>query len=180
MERVRGEFATAASQAIDAGFDALELNLAHGYLLASFLSPLSNRREDAYGGTLEQRLAFPLSVVSAVRRVWGKRPLSARISAVDWAPRGNRIEDGVEVTKALAADCDLVHVDAGQTTAGARPEYGRSYLMSFADRIRSEAEVNTLVGGYVTTSDEINTAVGAGRADLCVFDARALAREVGV
>ena len=180
MERVRGEFATAAGQAIDAGFDALELNLAHGYLLASFLSPLSNRREDAYGGTLEQRLAFPLSVVSAVRRVWGARPLSARISAVDWAPRGNRIEDGVEVAKALAADCDLVHVDAGQTTAGARPEYRRSYLMSFADRIRSEAEVNTLVGGYVTTSDEINTAVGAGRADLCVFDARALAREVGV
>jgi anthraniloyl-CoA monooxygenase len=180
MERIRGEFVTAAGQAIEAGFDALELNLAHGYLLASFLSPLSNRREDSYGGSVEQRLAFPLSVIKAVRGGWGTRPLSARISVVDWAPRGNRIEDGVEVATALGAECNLIHVDAGQTTAGARPEYRRSYLMAFADRIRSETGVNTLVGGYVTTSDEINTAIGAGRADLCLFDARALATGVGV
>jgi len=181
MERVRGEFAAAAGRAIEAGFDVLEINLAHGYLLGSFLSPLSNRREDEFGGSLEQRLAFPLSVLSAVREVWGAaRPLAARISAVDWAPHGNRIEDGVEVARAVGQECDLVHVAAGQSTADARPEYRRSYLMSFADRIRSEAGVTTLVGGYVTTSDEINTAVGAGRADLCLFDARALATDLGV
>ena len=180
MERIRGEFRAAAARALEAGFDALEVNLAHGYLLASFLSPLSNRREDEFGGSLEERLAFPLSVLVAVREAWGSAgPLSARISVVDWAPNGNRIEDGVEVARAIAGQCDLVHVAAGQTTANARPEYRRSYLMSFADRIRSETGVTTLVGGYVTTSDEINTAVGAGRADLCLFDARALALTVG-
>ncbi len=175
MERVIEEFATVAEGASRADFDALEVNLAQGYLPASFISPISNRREDTYGGELEQRLAFPLRVLHAVREAWGAaRPLVARISAADWAPRGARIEDGVEVARVVGEHSDLIHVVAGQARADCRPEYRRSYLTPLADRIRSEAAVTTLVGGYITPGDEINTAVGAGRADLCLFDPRAL------
>jgi anthraniloyl-CoA monooxygenase len=175
MERVRGEFAGAAVRAAGAGFDAVEVNLAHGYLLSSFLSPLSNRREDAFGGSLERRLAFPLEVLEAVRESWGPGPIVVRLSAVDWAPRGNGIEEGVEIARAVSPHCELVHVVAGQTTASTNPEYRRSFLTALAGRIRSETDVTTLVGGYITTGDEINTAVGAGRADVCLFEPRALA-----
>ncbi|HEY0447628.1 FAD-dependent monooxygenase [Actinophytocola sp.] len=167
MSRVRSDFVAAASRALAAGFDALELDLADGYLLASFLSPLTNRRSDEHG---TDRPRFPLSVVDAVRAVWPKL-LTVRLTATDWAPGGLTIEDGIEHARAMAAHgVDLVHVRAGQTTASARPEYRRGYLTTLSDRIRNEADVPTLVGGYLTTPDELNTIVAAGRADLCVFE----------
>ena len=169
MDRVRAEFVAAAERAATAGFDVLELDLADGYLLASFLSPLSNRRTDAYGA---DRLRFPLSVVDAVREVWpADRVLAARLTATDWARGGLGVEDGIEHALALAAHgVDLVHVRAGHSTAGSRPEYRRGYLTTLSDRIRNEAGVPTLVGGYLTTPDEVNTIVAAGRADLCLFE----------
>ncbi|MGH3876797.1 MAG: FAD-dependent monooxygenase [Actinophytocola sp.] len=169
MEQVRSEFVAAATQARSAGFDALELDLADGYLLASFLSPLTNRRTDAFG---TDRLRFPLSVVDAVRAAWpADRLLVARLTVTDWARGGLTVEDGIAHAGALAAHgVDLVHVRAGHTTASSRPEYRRGYLTTLSDRVRNEAGVPTLVGGYLTTPDEMNTIVAAGRADLCLFD----------
>jgi anthraniloyl-CoA monooxygenase len=176
MERTKAQFASAAGLAAEAGFDALELNFAHGYLLASFLSPLTNRRDDAYGGDLESRLAYPLEVFDAVRSVWPQRlPLAVRISATDWKRGGAGVEDAVVVVAALAErGCDLFHVVAGQTVADGQPEYRRSFLTALSDRIRSQAGVATIVGGYMTTGDEVNTAIGAGRADLCMLETRSL------
>jgi anthraniloyl-CoA monooxygenase len=172
LERVRAQFAAAAAHAAAAGFDALELDMAHGYLLAGFLSPLTNRRDDEYGGELEQRLRFPLEVLDAVRELWpADRLLAVRLSATDWTRRGSGLDEAVATARRLAAHgCGLIHVAAGQTlseTPGA--EYRRGFLTALGDHIRSEAGVPTLVGGYLTTADEINTAVGAGRADLCVL-----------
>jgi anthraniloyl-CoA monooxygenase len=169
MDRVRAEFVVAAERAAAAGFDVLELDLADGYLLASFLSPLSNRRTDVHG---TDRLRFPLSVVDGVRAVWpADRVLATRLTATDWARGGLTVEDGIEHARALAAHgVDLVHVRAGHSTAGSRPEYRRSYLTTLSDRIRNEAGIPTLVGGYLTTPDEVNTIVAAGRADLCLFE----------
>ncbi|MCT2587598.1 oxidoreductase [Actinophytocola gossypii] len=169
MDRVRADFVAAAERAAAAGFDVLELDLADGYLLASFLSPLSNRRGDGYGA---DRTRFPLSVVDAVRAVWpAERVLAARLTVTDWARGGLTVEDGIGHARALAEHgVDLVHVRAGHSTAGSRPEYRRGYLTTLSDRIRNEAGVPTLVGGYLTTQDEVNTVVAAGRADLCLFD----------
>ncbi|HEY7594014.1 MAG TPA: FAD-dependent monooxygenase [Actinophytocola sp.] len=169
MARVRDDFVAAATRAAAAGFDAVSLDLADGYLLASFLSPLSNRRDDEYGA---DPLRFPLSVVDAVRAVWpADRLLVVRLTVLDWARGGRTIEDGIEHARALAEHgVDLVHIRAGHTTAGSRPEYRRGYLTTLSDRVRNEAGVATLVGGYLTTADEVNTIVAAGRADLCVFE----------
>jgi anthraniloyl-CoA monooxygenase len=169
MDRVRAEFVAAAEQAASVGFDVLELDLADGYLLASFLSPLSNRRTDVHG---TERTRFPLSVVDAVRAVWpADRVLAARLTATDWAPGGLTVAEAVEHARAVAAHgVDLVHVRAGHSTAASRPEYRRGYLTALSDRIRTEAGVPTLVGGYLTTPDEVNTVLAAGRADLCLFD----------
>jgi anthraniloyl-CoA monooxygenase len=182
MERVRGQFAAAAERAARAGFDGLELDLAHGYLLAGFLSPLTNQRDDAYGGDLEGRLRFPLEVLDAVRERWpADRLLAARLSATDWAPRGSGLDEAVAVARRLAEHgCGLIGVVAGQTLAETRAEYRRGFLTPLGDRIRSEAGVPTLIGGYLTTADEINTAVGAGRADLCVLDDPGTAIRSGV
>lgn len=167
MARVRDEFTAAASRAIAAGFDALELDLADGHLLASFLSPLTNRRTDAYG---TEPARFPLSVVDAVRAVWPGL-LVARLTVADWARGGTTVEQGIAHARELAAHgVDLVHVRAGLTTATSRPEYRRGYLTTLSDRVRNEAGVPTLVGGYLTTPDEVNTVVAAGRADLCLFE----------
>lgn len=167
MARVRGEFVAAARRAGAAGFDALELDLADGYLLASFLSPLTNRRRDEFGA---DRARFPLSVVAAVRAQWPGL-FVARLTVTDWARGGLTVEDGIEHARALAAHgVDLVHVRAGHTTANSRPEYRRGYLTTLSDRVRNEAGVPTLVGGYLTTPDEVNTIVAAGRADLCLFE----------
>jgi anthraniloyl-CoA monooxygenase len=167
LARVRAEFATAAERAAAAGFDVLELDLADGYLLAGFLSPLTNRRTDEYG---TDRVRFPLAVLDDVRAAWPAL-LAVRLTITDWARGGLAVEDGITHARAVADHgADLVHVRAGLTTAIARPEYRRGFLTTLADRVRSAARVPVLVGGYLSTVDEINTIVGAGRADLCLFD----------
>jgi anthraniloyl-CoA monooxygenase len=172
MAAIRDAFAEAAARATTMGVDVLELNFAHGYLVASFLSRLSNRRDDAYGGALERRLRFPLSVLDAVRDVWpADAVLAVRLSVTDWAPGGVGVDEGIAIARAVAErGCDLVHTVAGQTVAGDRPEYRRGFLTALSDRVRAEAGVATLVGGYLTTPDELNTIIGAGRADLCILD----------
>jgi anthraniloyl-CoA monooxygenase len=142
--------------------DVLELDMAHGYLLGSYLSPLTNPEED--------RLRFPLQVLEAVRRA-RKGPLAVRLSVTDWHPRGNSVDDGIAIARAFReAGADLIHVEAGQTVHDDRPEYRRGFLTALSDRVRNEAGVPTLVGGYLTTLDEANTIVGAGRADLVLLD----------
>ncbi|HEX2110178.1 MAG TPA: FAD-dependent monooxygenase [Gaiellaceae bacterium] len=183
MVAVRADFAAASGRAAAMGVDVLELDFAHGYLLASFLSPLSNRRDDAYGGTLARRLRFPLSVLDAVRDVWPEDAvLAVRLSVTDWARGGLDVDDGIAVAQAMREHgCDLVHTVAGQTVAGDRPEYRRGFLTGLSDRVRAEARVPTLVGGYLTTPDEVNTIVASGRADLCILDLppSPLERELG-
>jgi anthraniloyl-CoA monooxygenase len=169
LDQVVEQFATAAWQAADADVDLLELDLAHGYLLAGFLSPLTNRRTDEYGGDPAARLRFPLIVVDAVRSAWPSgRPLSVCLTVDDWHRRGLTLDDGVRIAGTLAEHgVGLIRVSAGQTVAECRPDYRRGFLTRAADRVRSEAGVPTVVGGYLTTVDEANTIIGAGRADLC-------------
>jgi anthraniloyl-CoA monooxygenase len=178
MVRVKDDFVHAAQMAQDAGFDLLQLNMAHGYLLASFLSPLINQHSDEYGGDLEARLRYPLAVFDAVRAVWPEnKPLSVALSATDCVQGGSTVEDAVQIAKALKAHgCDIITVLAGQTTIDSEPAYGRGFLTPFSDRIRNEAGIPTMVGGYLTTSNEINTILAAGRADLCVLDSMHLER----
>ena len=175
MARVRDSFARSARMAAQAGFDLLELNFAQGYLPASFISPLSNRREDEYGGSLENRMKFPLEILDVVRAEWpDERPLAISLSVTDWAPGGLRVDEAVTAAKiAREHGCDLIHVQSGQTTLRARPVYGRMFLASYSDRIRNEAGVPTSVGGNITDRDEINTILAAGRADLCLLAQRA-------
>jgi anthraniloyl-CoA monooxygenase len=172
MDQVRDEFVRAARTAEDAGFDLLHLHFAHGYLLASFLSPLTNLRDDEYGGDLEQRMRFPLEVFDAVRAAWPQdKPVSVALSVTDCVRGGFSIEDAVTVARVLKVHgCDMLEVLAGQTTIYGEPAYGRGFLTAFSDRLRNEAGVPTLVGGYLTTSDEINTVLAAGRADLCIME----------
>ena len=171
MEAVRDDFARAARMAEEAGFDLLELHFAHGYLLASFLSPLTNRRADAYGGSLGNRARFPLEVFDAVRAVWpAARPMSVRISATDWAEGGMTPDDAVEVARLLKAHgCDIVDVSAGQTVPEQKPVYGRLFQTPFADRIRHEADIPTMTVGNVASYADVNSIIAAGRADLCVL-----------
>ena len=146
----------------DARAEVLEIDMAHGYLLGSYLSPLTNDEDD--------RLRFPLRVLEAVRAAWAG-PLAVRLSVTDWHPRGNTVEDGIAIARDLAGHgCDLIHVEAGQTIHDDRPQYRRGFLTALSDRVRNEARVPTLVGGYLTTLDEANTIVGAGRADLVLLD----------
>ena len=151
------------------GFDLLEIHFAHGYLLASFISPLTNEREDEYGGSFENRMRFPLEVLDAARAVWpDERPLSVRISAVDWAPGGMEAADAVEVARALAAHgVDIVDVSAGQTVPHQRPRYGRQFQTPFSDRIRHEVGIATMAVGNISSFMDVNTIIAAGRADLC-------------
>ena len=142
--------------------EVLEIDMAHGYLLGSYLSTLTNDEED--------RLRFPLLVLEAVRAAWAG-PLAVRLSVTDWHPRGNTVEDGIAIARALAEHgADLIHVEAGQTIHDDRPQYRRGFLTALSDRVRNEAHVPTLVGGFLTTLDEANTIVGAGRADLVLLD----------
>ncbi|HLX57151.1 MAG TPA: FAD-dependent monooxygenase [Ktedonobacteraceae bacterium] len=172
LERVRDDFARAARLARDVGFDLLQLNMAHGYLLASFLSPLTNQRSDVYGGDLEQRMRYPLEVFDAVRAAWpADKPVAAALNATDCVKGGFTIDDAVIVAKALKEHgCDIIAVQAGQTTHDGEPAYGRGFLTAYSDRIRNEADIPTMVGGYLTTSDAVNTVIAAGRADLCIID----------
>jgi anthraniloyl-CoA monooxygenase len=168
MDRIVAEFVAATEHGERAGFDMLELHCAHGYLFASFISPLTNRRSDEYGGTLENRLRFPLSVFTAMREAWpAHKPMSVRISATDWAEGGLTGDEAVLVARAFAeAGVDLVDVSTGQTVAEARPIYGRMFQTPFADQIRNEAHVATMCVGAITTPDQVNTILAAGRADL--------------
>jgi anthraniloyl-CoA monooxygenase len=171
MERVGDEFARAARMADEAGFDMLVLNAAHGALLASFLSPLTNRRDDAYGGSVENRIRFPLEVFDAVRAAWpAHKPIATAINASDWARGGAEIDDAIAVARALKErGCDLVAVLAGQTTAHDQPTYEASAFAQYSDLVRNQAGVPTLSTGYLTTSDQANTLLVGGRADLCMF-----------
>ncbi|SEG77976.1 bifunctional salicylyl-CoA 5-hydroxylase/oxidoreductase [Bosea lathyri] len=168
MDRVRDEFVAAAERGERAGFDMLELHCAHGYLLASFLSPLTNLRSDAYGGSIENRLRYPLEVFRALRENWPReKPMSVRISATDWKAGGLTPEDSVAIASAFASEgCDLVDVSTGQTVNDSRPIYGRMFQTPFSDQIRNEAGIATMCVGNITTADQVNTIVASGRADL--------------
>ncbi|MFJ2962290.1 bifunctional salicylyl-CoA 5-hydroxylase/oxidoreductase [Streptomyces collinus] len=168
---IREQFAAAAVRAARAGFDLLELHCAHGYLLSGFLSPLTNRRTDAYGGSLEKRLRFPLEVFDAVRNVWpGERPMTVRVSATDWAEGGTTAEDAVEIARAFAAHgADAIDVSTGQVVADERPEFGRSYQTPFADRIRHTTGIPVIAVGAISSWDDVNSLILAGRTDLCAL-----------
>jgi anthraniloyl-CoA monooxygenase len=169
FERVTAQFVEAARLGADAGFDMLELHMAHGYLLASFLSPLTNQRSDDYGGPVENRLRYPLKVLRAVRAVWpAERPLSVRISAHDWAPGGLDEADLIAVARAFKnAGAAALSVSTGQTVPEQRPVYGRMWQTPFADMIRNVVGIPTIAVGNIFEPDHVNTIIGAGRADLC-------------
>ena len=171
MDLLTQEFATATLRAVAADFDWLELHCAHGYLLASFLSPLTNVRTDDYGGSLENRCRYPLEVFAAIRAVWPAHlPMSVRLSAHDWAEGGNTADDAVAIAKLFkAAGCDMIDVSSGQTTRTAKPIYGRMYQTPFADRIRNEVGIRTIAVGAITEADQVNSIIAAGRADLCAI-----------
>ncbi|MBG0851854.1 bifunctional salicylyl-CoA 5-hydroxylase/oxidoreductase [Streptomyces spinoverrucosus] len=168
---IREQFTAAAWRAARAGFDLLELHCAHGYLLSGFLSPLTNRRTDAYGGSLAKRLRFPLEVFDAVRAVWPEeKPMTVRISAADWAEGGTTPEEAVAIARAFAAHgADAIDVSTGQVVAEERPEFGRSYQTPYADRIRHEAGVPVIAVGAISSWDDVNSLLLAGRTDLCAL-----------
>lgn len=169
MDMVRDQFVAATRRAIDAGFDMVELHAAHGYLLSSFITPLQNKRTDEYGGSLANRLRFPLEVFTAMRAVWPQeKPMSVRISAQDWAgDAGVTPDEAVEIAKAFAdAGADLIDVSAGQTWKDAQPVYGRMFQTPFSDKIRNEAGLATMAVGNISEHDQANAILMAGRADL--------------
>jgi anthraniloyl-CoA monooxygenase len=168
MKKVIDDFVRSTRYAEEAGFDMLELHMAHGYLLASFISPLTNKRADAYGGSIENRMRFPLEVFRACRAVWPQaKPMSVRISATDWAPGGLSGEDLIALTRMLKeAGCDLIDCSTGQTVPYQRPVYGRMYQAPYADWVRNEVGIATMTVGAVTTPDQVNTVLAAGKADL--------------
>jgi anthraniloyl-CoA monooxygenase len=171
MDRVLGDFVRSTLLADEAGFDWLELHCAHGYLLSSFLSPLTNRRMDEYGGDLTGRLRYPLEVFKAVRSVWpADKPISVRISAHDWVAGGNTADDAVAIARAFkAAGADMIDCSSGQVSPDQQPVYGRMYQTPFADRVRNEAGIATIAVGAITDGDQVNSIIAAGRADLCAI-----------
>ena len=168
MERVKADFVRAARWADECGFDWLELHCAHGYLLSAFICPLTNQRDDEYGGSLANRCRYPLEVFRAVRSAWpADKPMSVRISAHDWAPGGNTADDAAAIAALFKmAGADLLDVSSGQTTREASPIYGRMYQTPFADRIRNEVGVPTIAVGAIFEPDHVNSIIAAGRADL--------------
>jgi anthraniloyl-CoA monooxygenase len=171
MDVVVAQFVAATRGALKAGFDLLELHCAHGYLLSSFLSPLSNLRRDSYGGSLEGRARFPLEVFDACRSVWPvEKPMSVRISATDWVPGGFEPDEAVQFARMLhERGCDIVDVSSGQVSRLEKPAFGRSYQTPFADRIRNEVGIPTIAVGAISSYDDVNTIVVAGRADMCAL-----------
>jgi anthraniloyl-CoA monooxygenase len=171
IERVTQQFVHAAQLGMQAGFDMLELHMAHGYLLASFLSPLTNRREDEFGGDIENRMRFPLAVFEAVRAVWpDDKPMSVRISASDWAAGGLSEEELVTFARALRdAGADLIDVSTGQTVPWQKPVYGRMYQTPFSDMVRNSVDIATIAVGNIYEPDHVNSIIAAGRADLCAL-----------
>jgi anthraniloyl-CoA monooxygenase len=171
MDQITVAFVASARRADAAGVDWLELHCAHGYLLSSFICPLTNLRTDEYGGSLENRCRYPLEVFKAIRAAWPQgKPISVRISAHDWAPGGNTDADAVEIARMFqAAGADMMDVSSGQTTRAAKPVYGRMYQTPFADRIRNETGIATIAVGAISEADHANSIIAAGRADLCAI-----------
>ncbi|WP_273036716.1 bifunctional salicylyl-CoA 5-hydroxylase/oxidoreductase [Massilia timonae] len=169
LERIRDDFVRATRAAFDAGFDWLELHCAHGYLLSSFISPLTNRRQDAYGGSLENRCRYPLAVFAAVRAAWpGHLPISVRISSHDWVEGGITPQDAVQIARLFrAAGADMIDCSSGQVSKLEKPVFGRMFQAPFADRIRNEAGIPTIAVGGIHEADHVNGIIAAGRADLC-------------
>ncbi len=169
MDAIKAQFVAAADMAERAGFDMIELHAAHGYLISSFISPVSNQRDDDYGGSLENRLRYPLEVFAAMRAVWpAEKPMSVRISANDWVGEdGVTPQEAVEIAKAFrAVGADIIDVSAGQTSTEAKPVYGRMFQTPFSDRIRNEAGIPTMAVGNIYEADHANSILIAGRADL--------------
>ena len=171
MDRVRDDFVRSTRWAAEAGFDWLELHCAHGYLLSSFISPLTNQRSDDYGGSLANRLRYPLEVFAAVREVWPQQlPMSVRISAHDWVEGGITPDDAIEISRAFkAAGADLIDCSSGQVSKAEKPVYGRMFQTPFADRVRNEAGIATIAVGAISEADHVNSIIAAGRADLCAI-----------
>lgn len=169
LERIKREFVRATQAAHDAGFDWLELHCAHGYLLSSFISPLTNRRQDAYGGSLENRCRYPLEVFAAIRAAWPQdKPISVRLSAHDWVEGGITPDDAVAIARLFKAlGADMIDCSSGQVSKEEKPVYGRMFQTPFADRIRNEAGIPTIAVGAIYEADHVNCIVSAGRADLC-------------
>ena len=169
MDRIEADFVRATAAAAQAGFDWLELHCAHGYLLSSFISPLTNQRPDDYGGSLENRCRYPLRVFRAMRAVWPvDKPISVRISAHDWVEGGMTPDDAVQVARLFRdAGADMIDCSSGQVSRAERPVYGRMYQTPFADRVRNEANIPTIAVGSIFEADHANSIIAAGRADLC-------------
>ncbi|MBT8078200.1 MAG: FAD-dependent monooxygenase [Gammaproteobacteria bacterium] len=168
MSRIVDEFARSVALAEMAGFDMIEAHCAHGYLLASFISPLTNKRSDRFGGSIENRMRFPLAVIERMRKEWPQhKPLSARLSATDWAPGGLSEEDLIAACHMLKrAGVDIINVSTGQTVSFEEPVYGRMYQVPFSDKVRHRVDIPTTVAGNIYTADQVNTILMAGRADL--------------
>jgi anthraniloyl-CoA monooxygenase len=168
MDRTVADYVAAVKRAERAGFDMIELHAAHGYLIASFISPITNKRTDEYGGSLENRMRFPLEVFRAMRKAWpDDKPMSVRISATDWIDGGVTGDDAVLIARMFEdAGCDLIDVSTGQTAPESSPIYGRMYQTPFSDQIRNEAGIATMAVGAITTADQVNTIVASARADL--------------
>ncbi|HVL87442.1 MAG TPA: FAD-dependent monooxygenase, partial [Candidatus Thermoplasmatota archaeon] len=166
MDKTTEDFVAAARRAERAGFDWLEMHYAHGYLMATFLSPLTNKRTDEYGGSIENRARFPLEVFDAVRRVWPQsKPMSVRISATDWAPGGNDATEAVAIARLFKEHgCDVMDMSAGQTVPHGKPVYGRQFQTPFAERVRLEAGIPTMAVGNISSYTDVNTILAAGRA----------------
>ncbi len=171
MERVTADFVASVTRGIEAGFDWLELHCAHGYLLSAFLSPLTNHRNDSYGGSIENRLRWPLEVFTAMRDVWPQHlPMSVRLSAHDWVDGGNTLADAIEMARAFKqAGADLIDVSSGQVSPHQKPVYGRMYQTPFAEAIRNEIDIATMAVGAIYEADHVNSIIAAGRADLCAI-----------
>ncbi|UWR38895.1 bifunctional salicylyl-CoA 5-hydroxylase/oxidoreductase [Sulfitobacter sp. W074] len=169
MDAIRDEFVAATRMAERANFDMVELHAAHGYLISSFISPLSNQREDAYGGSLENRMRYPLEVFKAMRDAWpGGKPMAVRISANDWVEEdGVTPDEAVEIARMFSdAGADIIDVSAGQTSKQAKPVYGRMFQTPFSDRIRNDGGIKTMAVGNIYEADHVNSILMAGRADL--------------
>jgi len=168
MEEIESQFVRATVMGNDAGFDMIELHCAHGYLLSSFLTPISNKRTDEYGGPVENRMRYPVEVFTAMRDQWpDEKPMSVRVSATDWIEDGLTPEESVTIGKAfVAAGADVIHVSTGQTVSDAKPVFGRLFQTPYSDRIRNEGRIPTIAVGNITDADQVNSIVAAGRADL--------------
>jgi anthraniloyl-CoA monooxygenase len=171
MAEIRRQFVEATRAAERCGFDLIELHCAHGYLLSSFISPVTNQRDDEYGGSLAGRLRYPLEVFAAMRAAWpAHKPMTVRISATDWYPGGITGEDAVEIARAFqAAGADAIDVSTGQVTPDETPAFGRSYQTPFADAIRNRLGIATIAVGVISSYDDVNSIILAGRADLCAL-----------